>query len=142
IRIRIQNCLAISTIFFGCGGEGLCNRAFGWLENECRQVKRQSCEIGESARRGLPGWVPRVSNQQTICYGGHPSTGGHREAFLVPTVRLCKPRATGIGLQRQFLVLPAVAEPWPAGPHTELSGAGSGHPEIPTHHDALQLCLC
>src|SRR6516165_5550718 len=30
------------------------------VENECRQVKCQSCDIGESAHRGLPRWVPRV----------------------------------------------------------------------------------
>jgi len=63
----------------------------------------------------------------------------------VRTVRLCKPRAAGIGLQRQSLVLPAIAEQSPAGPHTELSGARSGHREIPTYRDALRtlsLLIC
>src|SRR5262249_40285970 len=33
-------------------------------------------------------------------HGGHPSIGGHRQAFLVQTITLCKPRAVGTGLQR------------------------------------------
>src|SRR5262249_53170154 len=73
---------------------------------------------------------------------GHPWIGGHRVAFLVRTVRLCKPRAAGIELQRQSLVPPAIAERSLAGPHTELSGARFGHREIPTHRDAPQPFLC
>src|SRR6516225_8886578 len=74
--------------------------------------------------------------------GGHSSTGGHHVAFLVRTVRLCKPRAAAIGFQRQSLVPPAIAERSLAGLHTGLSAARFGHPEIPTHRDAPRPCLC
>src|SRR5262249_22683489 len=85
----------------------------------------------------------RVSDsKRAMCHSRHPSIGGHLAAFLVRTVRLCKPRAAGIELQRQSLVLPAIAEQSLAGPHTVLSGARSGHPEIPTHRDAPRPCLC
>jgi hypothetical protein len=68
--------------------------------------------------------------------------GGHPVAFLVRTVRLCRPRAAGVELQRQSLVLPAIAEPLLAGLHTVLSAARYGHPEIPMHRDAPQPSPC
>ena len=81
----------------------------------------------------------RVSD--AVCQSGHPAIDGHR-VTLVRTVRLGKPRAAGIELQRQSLVRPAIAERSLVGPHTELSGARSGRPEIPTHRDAPRPCLC
>src|SRR5262249_33133532 len=95
-----------------------------------------------SAHRGLPRSVPQCLISKRFAQSGHPSIGGHRVAFLVRTVRLGKPHAAGIELQRQSLVLPAIAERSLAGPHTQLSGARSGHPEIPTHRDASRPCLC
>jgi hypothetical protein len=84
----------------------------------------------------------RMSDQQTICQSGHRSIGGHRVAFLVRTVRLCKPRAAGIEIQRQPLVLPAIAERSLAGPHAGMSGARSGHPQILAHRDEQRPFLC
>jgi hypothetical protein len=83
----------------------------------------------------------RMSDQQT-CQSGHRSIGGHRVAFLVRTVRRCKPRAAGIEIQRQSLVLPAIAERSLAGPHAGMSGARSGHPQILGHRDEQRPFLC
>src|SRR5262249_11019096 len=44
-----------------------------------------------------------------------------------------------IEFQQQSLVAPAIAEPSLAGLHTVLSGARSGHREIPTHRDARSV---
>jgi hypothetical protein len=57
-------------------------------------------------------------------------------------VSLCKPRAAGIGLQRQFLVPQAIEEPSLADPHPVWSEERSGRPEIPERRDGPRFCLC
>jgi hypothetical protein len=106
------------------------------IESLGRQAARQGCQTVEAIHRGSVDRC-RVSNsKQTMCQSGHRSIGGHRVAFLVRTVRLCKPRAAEIGLQRQSLVLLAIAERSLADLHPVLSGGQAGRPEIPAHRDA------
>src|SRR6516164_7512117 len=114
-------------------------------------IARSSSFQWVSARKGyvlmrplvqlLVASLDRCRVSDAVCQSGHPAIDGHR-VTLVRTVRLGKPRAAGIELQRQSLVRPAIAERSLVGPHTELSGARSGRPEIPTHRDAPRPCLC
>jgi hypothetical protein len=97
-------------------------------QNLCIVASNDGCRVSNWQASDVPRWPP--IDRWPPC------------RILVRTVKLRKQRAVGIELQRSSLVPLAIAEPWPSGPHTALSAARSGHPEIPTHRDAPRPCLC